>query len=218
MPFKEKKGRWILVLNQMLNIFYFTHLHTKMNPFLHKNSPQCHYFYWRLQTIYCAVIKHGLFLRYCKFEYNLPIHCFFYNTPWETTRKEKRSVANQKTGYDIVQWWRCNRSQTLIKGHNEQVPEGNHIQASFLQLRGPLISIKIKFLFTVHLLEPSLPLLEIHDGSSSGWIILQNQYLAYWLISSSAISFIGSGTIHHILLGYWATRANHFLLLFFFFF
>lgn len=94
---EKKKERWILVLNQMLNIFYFTHLHTKMNPFLHKNSPQCHYFYWRLQTIYCAVIKHGLFLRYCKFEYNLPIRCFFYNTPWETTRKEKRSVSNQKT-------------------------------------------------------------------------------------------------------------------------
>ena len=87
---KGKKGRWILVLNQMLNIFYFTHLHTKMNPFLHKNSPQCHYFYWRLQTIYCAVIKHGLLLRYCKFEYNLPIHCLFYNTPWEATRKEKK--------------------------------------------------------------------------------------------------------------------------------
>ena len=88
---------------------------------------------------------------------------------------------------------------------------------AFFQLKGRLISRKIEFLFTVHLLEPSLPLLEIHGGSSSGWIILQNQYLAYWLISSSAISFIGSGTIHHILLGYWATRANHFLLLFFFF-
>lgn len=130
----------------MLNIFYFTHLHTKMNPFLHKNSPQCHYFYWRLQTIYCAVIKHGLFLRYCKFEYNLPIHCFFYNTPWETTRKEKRSVSNQKTGYDIVQWWWCNRSQTLIKGHNEQVPEGNHIQASFPSIKSPFNFNKDKIL------------------------------------------------------------------------
>lgn len=70
-------------------MFYFTHLHTQMNPFLHKNSPQCHYFYWRLQTIYCAIIKRGFVLRYCKFEHNLPMRRLLYNTPWEATREKK---------------------------------------------------------------------------------------------------------------------------------
>lgn len=77
------------MFNQMLNMFYFTHLHTEMNPFLHKNSPQCHYFYWRLQTIYCAIIKRGFFLRYCKFEHNLPMRHLLYNTPWEATGEKK---------------------------------------------------------------------------------------------------------------------------------
>lgn len=86
------------VFQQILNGFYFTHLHTKMNPFLHKNSPQCHYFYWWLQTIYCAIIKHGLFLRDCEFEHSLPINSLFYHTPLEITKKNNiRSEAHTYT-------------------------------------------------------------------------------------------------------------------------
>lgn len=76
-----------VVFQQILNGFYFTHLYTKMNPFLHKNSPQCLYFYWWLQTIYCAIIKHGLFLRDCEFEHSLSINSLFYYTPLEITKK-----------------------------------------------------------------------------------------------------------------------------------
>lgn len=87
-----------VVFQQILNGFYFTHLHTKMNPFLHKNSPQCHYFYWWLQTIYCAIIKHGLFLRDCEFEHSLPINSLFYHTPLEITKKNNiRSEAHTYT-------------------------------------------------------------------------------------------------------------------------
>lgn len=87
-----------VVSQQILNGFYFTHLHTKMNPFLHKNSPQCHYFYWWLQTIYCAIIKHGLFLRDCEFEHSLPINSLFYHTPLEITKKNNiRSGAHTYT-------------------------------------------------------------------------------------------------------------------------
>lgn len=86
------------VFQQILNRFYFTYLHTKMNPFLHKNSPQCHYFYWWLQTIYCAIIKHGLFLRDCEFEHSLPINSLFYHTPLEITKKNNiRSEAHTYT-------------------------------------------------------------------------------------------------------------------------
>lgn len=85
-----------VVIQQILRRFSsFTHLHTKMNPFLHKNSPQCHYFYWWLQTIYCAIIKHGLFLRYCEFEHSLPINSLLYHTPLEITKKNNvRSEAH----------------------------------------------------------------------------------------------------------------------------
>lgn len=92
-PFSHK---WCSPTN--INGFYFTHLHTKMNPFLHKNSPQCHYFYWWLQTIYCAIIKHGLFLRDCEFEHSLPINSLFYHTPLEITKKNNiRSEAHTYT-------------------------------------------------------------------------------------------------------------------------
>lgn len=135
----------------MLNIFYFTHLHTKMNPFLHKNSPQCHYFYWGCKPFYCAVIKHGSFSDIVSLNTICPSTVFsITHLGKQPQKREKVSFQPKKTGYDIVQWWWCNRSQTLIKGHNEQVPEGNHIQPAFLQLRAPLISIKIN-LFTVHL-------------------------------------------------------------------
>lgn len=122
-PFKGETGWQIPVFNQMLNIFYFTHLHTEMNPFLHKNSPWCRYFYWRLQTIYCAIVKRGLFLRYCNFEHNLPIHRLSHHTPKEATRKDRKvSIqAKRHAGYfvhvTLTPHSRCalNKYQNLAK-------------------------------------------------------------------------------------------------------
>lgn len=90
-PFSHK----CCISTNIKKVFTFTHLHTKMNPFLHKNSPQCHYFYWWLQTIYCAIIKHCFFLRDCEFEHSLPINSLFYHTPLEITKKNNiRSEAH----------------------------------------------------------------------------------------------------------------------------
>lgn len=75
----------------MLNVFYFTHLHAKMIPFLHKNSPQCHYFYRWLQPIYSVIIKHGLFLRDGKLEHSLAINSFLCHTPLETIKKKNNN-------------------------------------------------------------------------------------------------------------------------------
>jgi hypothetical protein len=146
----------------MLNIFYFTHLHSEMNPFLHKNSPWCHYFYWRLQTIYCAIIKHGLFLRYCNFEHNLPVHCLFYHTPKEATRKDRKGQRPSKTaswGIVLLKWpqphpkW-CAMSKYL----NFIILPENLIPTEVI-----LLQKKMEFLFTIFSSEPQHPSLKIHD-------------------------------------------------------
>lgn len=132
-----------------------------MNPFLHKNSPWCRYFYWRLQTIYCAIVKHGLFLRYCNFEHNLLIHCLSHHTPKEATRKDRKvSIqAKRHAGYfvhvTLTPHSRCalNKYQNLAKTLERFAPT-----------EVILFQEKLEFLFTIYASEPQHPSLEIHDG------------------------------------------------------
>lgn len=106
----------------MLNVFYFTHLHAKMIPFLHKNSPQCHYFYRWLQPIYSVIIKHGLFLRDSKLEHSLAINSFLYHTPLETIKKKKTTTTKGQLPVELC----------LLGGRGEKMLQFIH-KYKFLQ-------------------------------------------------------------------------------------
>lgn len=163
------------MFNQMLNMFYVTHLHTQMDPCLHKNSPQCHYFYWRLQTVYCAVVKRGFFLRYCKFEHDLPMRRLLNHTPWEAREERK--------------------GQHLAK---RQAKASHVFRASFIPIEKSF-HFNLKSRVFIDNISPRT-LLDIHGANGRGCISLQKLTLSCW-VHQFLCSFFYKQQQHNHLLG-----------------